>query len=71
MDLSRARLTTAEAAQRLGCDHECALPLLKAAGIMRTRMGRRGPWLWDTEGVERLCASLRVEPRPELLTQSS
>jgi len=66
MDLNRGRLTTGEAAERLGCEHECALPLLKAAGVVCTRMGRRGPWLWDAEGVQRLCETLHVEARAEL-----
>ncbi len=55
-----SRLTTREVADMLNCRPEEALPLLKAAGIASTRMGYRGPILWDAAAVERLIATLRA-----------
>jgi len=57
--MTEARLTTREVAERLKCRPEEALPLLKAAGIASTRMGYRGPILWDAVSVERLIATLK------------
>jgi hypothetical protein len=52
------RLTTREAAERLGLPPKDALPILKAANTLHTRMGWRGPILWDADAVERLKATL-------------
>jgi hypothetical protein len=57
------RLTTNEVAQRLSCEQAAALQLLKAAGVPFTRMGRRGPCLWDASGVEKLIAVLPAGQR--------
>jgi len=56
--MQTARLTTAEAAQLLECEHAHALSLLKAAQVPCSRMGRRGPCLWQADGVKRLLSAL-------------
>ena len=49
-----SRLTTREAAEILGCTHGEALILLRAAHVPHTRMGRRGPILWQWPSVTHL-----------------
>lgn len=55
------RLTTAEAAARLGCDAASALLLLKAASIPFDRGTRFGPYLWDAAAVEHLVKTLHEQ----------
>ena len=61
MDRTKPRVTTAEAAARLKCEPLCALQLLKAASVPCSRMAPHGPYLWDSEGVERLLIAIRPE----------
>ena len=59
-DTNKPRLTTFEAAQRLGAERSAVLLLLQAAGVSFTRNTRHGPFLWDAAEVERLAATLRA-----------
>jgi excisionase family DNA binding protein len=57
----KPRLTTAEAAERLGCSQSHALHLLRAANISHTRSSRRGLLLWDAEEVQQLTEVLKFK----------
>jgi len=60
-----SRVTTREAAAILKCKPAEALVLLRAAGVPHTRMGSRGPILWQSGAVKRLLAALAEQGRSE------
>ena len=64
-DTTKPRLTTAEAAHRLGCKKNAALLLLQAAGVTFTRNTLHGPFFWDASEVERLASTLGKSIAPK------